>query len=116
MLDKIIEILTNKKGIQERKDCLYHLEYKLSDSTVDTLANTTGITGYHSLSFKALNLLNKELFESEMNQMQLLHELKLFDKNRVSHKGKRTLNQTQKLSYLQWQKRARMKLLRSLMH
>lgn len=91
MLDKIIEILTNKKGIQERKDCLYHLEYKLSDSTVDTLANTTGMTGYHSLSFKALNLLNKELFESEMNQMQLLHELKLFDKNRVSHKGKKNI-------------------------
>lgn len=91
MLDGIIEILTNKKGIQERKDCLYHLEYKLSDSTVDTLANTTGITGYHSLSFKALNLLNKELFESEMNQMQLLHELKLFDKNRVSHKGKKNI-------------------------
>lgn len=91
MLDRIIEILTNKKGIQERKDCLYHLEYKLSDSTVDTLANTTGITGYHSLSFKALNLLNKELFESEMNQMQLLHELKLFDKNRVSHKGKKNI-------------------------
>lgn len=91
MLDKIIEILTNKKGIQERKDCLYHLEYKLSDSVVDTLANTTGITGYHSLSFKALNLLNKELFESEMNQMQLLHELKLFDKNRVSHKGKKNI-------------------------
>ena len=91
MLDRIIEILTNKKGIQERKDCLYHLEYKLSDSTVDTLANTTGITGYHSLYFKALNLLNKELFESEMNQMQLLHELKLFDKNRVSHKGKKNI-------------------------
>ena len=91
MLDRIIEILTNKKGIQERKNCLYHLEYKLSDSTVDTLANTTGITGYHSLSFKALNLLNKELFESEMNQMQLLHELKLFDKNRVSHKGKQNI-------------------------
>lgn len=91
MLDKIIEILTNKKGIQERKDFLYHLEYNLSDSVVDTLANTTGITGYHSLSFKALNLLNKELFESEMNQMQLLHELKLFDKNRVSHKGKKNI-------------------------
>lgn len=91
MLDRIIEILTNKKGIQERKDYLYHLEYRLSDSVVDTLANTTGITGYHSLSFKALNLLNKELFESEMNQMQLLHELKLFDKNRVSHKGKKNI-------------------------
>ena len=91
MLDKIIEILTNKKGIQERKDYLYHLEYNLSDSVVDTLANTTKIIGYHSLSFKALNLLNKELFESEMNQMQLLHELKLFDKNRVSHKGKKNI-------------------------
>lgn len=79
---------------------------------VDTLANTTGITGYHSLSFKALNLLNKELFESEMNQMQLLHELKLFDKNRVSHKGKRILNLIQKLSYLQWRREHKMKLLK----
>ena len=26
-----------------------------------------------------------------MNQMQLLHELKLFDKNRVSHKGKKNI-------------------------
>ena len=34
MLDRIIEILTNKKGIQERKDYLYHLEYRLSDSVV----------------------------------------------------------------------------------
>lgn len=31
------------------------------------------------------------MFESEMNQMQLLHELKLFDKNRVSHKGKKNI-------------------------
>lgn len=91
MIDSVIEILTNKKGIQERKEALQHLEYHFSNAVVETLANTTGITGYHSLSFKALRLLNKELFESEMNQMQLLHELKLFDKNRVSYKGKKRI-------------------------
>ena len=112
MLDKIIEILTNKKGIQERKDFLYHLEYNLSDSVVDTLANTTGITGYHSLSFKALNLLNKELFESEMNQMQLLHELKLFDKNRVSHKGKMNIESDPEAILSPVAKERRMKLLK----
>lgn len=36
-----------------------------------------------------------------MNQMQLLHQLKLFDKNRISHKGKRILKPIQKLFYRQ---------------
>lgn len=91
MLDKIIEILTNKKGIEDRKDDLVSANIGLNDSQIEVLSNTTGIVGYHSLSFKAIRLLNKELFETEMNQMQLLHELKLFDQNRKSTKGKKNI-------------------------
>lgn len=91
MLDKIIEILTNKKGIEDRKDDLANADIGLNDAQIEVLANTTGIVGYHSLSFKAIRLLNKELFETEMNQMQLLHELKLFDQNRKSTKGKKNI-------------------------
>ncbi len=91
MLDKIIEVLTNKKGIEDRKFDLANADIGLSDALIDILANTTGVTGYHSLSFKAIRLLNKELFETEMNQMQLLHELNLFDENRKSSKGKKNI-------------------------
>lgn len=91
LLDFITEILTKKKGIEERKKALADLEYKLSDTITDILANATGFTGYHSLSFKALKLINKELYESNYNQMQILHELKIFDKYRVSHKGKENI-------------------------
>lgn len=91
MLDKIIEILTNKKGIEDRRIDLLTADFDLSNSLIEQLVNTTGITGYHSLSFKAIRLLNKELFATEMNQMQLLHEMKLFDANRKSTKGKKNI-------------------------
>ena len=48
-----------------------------------------GISGYHSLSLKAMKLLNKELLNTEMNQMQLLHQMDLFNKNRPPLKGKK---------------------------
>lgn len=91
LIDQIVEILTNKKGIQERVDSLLRIEQDLPMNLVKALSETTGITGYHSLSFKALKILNEELFKSNMNQMQLLHQLKLFDKNRISHKGKKNI-------------------------
>ena len=49
------------------------------------------ITGYHSLSFKALRLLNEELYKTSKNQMQLIHELELIENNRVSQKGKKNI-------------------------
>lgn len=91
LLDFITEILTKKKGIEERKEALSQSEFALSSSIIETLANTTGFTGYHSLSFKALDQLNRELYESNLNQMQLLYEMKLFDRNRESHKGKNNI-------------------------
>lgn len=91
LLDEIIEILTKKKGIGERESALSLCGRNLSNSLLHKLANTTGIVGYHSMSLKAIRLLNKELFETSMNQMQLLHELKLFDKFRKSYKGQQDI-------------------------
>lgn len=90
-LDYAIDIITKKKGIEERKESLIHSDFEYSNSVIEALAITTGFTGYHSLSFKAMRMLNEELYQTSMNQMQLLHELKLFDKNRASFKGKKNI-------------------------
>lgn len=90
-IDFIVEILTNKKGIEERKQALSESHFNITEPLADTLANTTGVSGYHSLSLKALRLLNTELFESTLNQMQLLYELKLFGANKKSYKGKKNI-------------------------
>lgn len=91
MLDEIIEIVTKKKGIDERKDALKELKWDLSDDIINSLSEVTGIVGYHSLSLKAIRELDSELYKTSLNQMQLLHELKMFDKNRPSYKGKKNI-------------------------
>lgn len=90
-LDEIIEIVTKKKGIEERKDALKELKWDLSDDIINSLSEVTGIVGYHSLSLKAIRELNNELYKTSLNQMQLLHELKMFGKNRHSYKGKKNI-------------------------
>ena len=89
LLDKVMEIITKCKGIEERKQALRKLP--LPSSLIEQLSQLTGITGYHALSFKALRMLNQEMYLSDRNQMQLLHELKLFDQQRRSHKGKKNI-------------------------
>lgn len=91
LIDFISEILTNKKGIEERKQALLESQFTITEALADALANTNGVSGYHSLSLKALRLLNSELFESTLNQMQLLYELKLFGANKKSYKGKKNI-------------------------
>lgn len=63
ILDEVIEILTKKKGIEERKQALKQCRIDLSDTLLHILANSTDFVGYHSLSLKALRIMNKELFE-----------------------------------------------------
>lgn len=88
MLDEIIEILTKQKGIQERISSISNLSYDLQKDLIQSLANEGGFSNYHSLSYKAIYELNKELYETNLNQMQLLHQMRLFGNDRVSHKGK----------------------------
>lgn len=91
MIDFIVEIVTKKKGIEERIEALKTSPYSLSKSLIQKLAMINDITGYHSLSFKALRLLNEELYKTSKNQMQLIHELELIENNRVSQKGKKNI-------------------------
>ena len=89
VIDEISEIITCKKGIEERKNAIKSKYQNLPMELIDELANMKGITQYHSLSFKAMRLINEEMLVSSMNQMQVLYELKLFDKNRISLKGQK---------------------------
>ena len=90
-LDFIMEILTRRKGLEERKKELLKSEYSFDEKLATDLASLKGISGTHALSLKALRLLNDEMIDSTKNQMQILHELELFDKNRMSFKGKKNV-------------------------
>lgn len=87
--DNIIDINTKAKGIDEREQLILEKYPELNKELVHELAGLKGISGYHSLSFKAMHLINKEMMTTEMNQIQILHQLNLFDKNRKSTKGQR---------------------------
>lgn len=91
MIDFIIEIITKKKGIEERKAAFAESEYALEPALIERLSSLSGVTGYHALSFKAIRELNTELYHSDKNQMQLLHEMQLFDKHRISQKGRKNI-------------------------
>lgn len=91
LVDIIMEINTKAKGIEERKQLMLKVIPNMDSSIINDLAHLKGISGYHSLSFKALRLLNDEMIKTDMNQMQLLHQLDLYDKNRVSLKGQKSI-------------------------
>lgn len=90
MLDEIIEILTKKKGIEERKVELNHLPYGLSEELINNLS-LQKVTGYHSLSLKAIRELNVELWQTTANQMQLLYQLEMLHHAKGSMKGKKNI-------------------------
>lgn len=87
VVDDIAEILTQTKGIEERKLKIKEQHPEIGDAILDDLSVITKFTAYHSLSFKALRELNVELIKTNMNQMQILHELDKFNKNRKSMEG-----------------------------
>lgn len=91
IVDNVIDICTKAKGIDERKDAIKEMYLEFDDDLVHDLASIKGVSGYHSLSFKAMHEINKEMFTTEMNQMQVLHEIELFDKNRKSLKGMKNI-------------------------
>ncbi|RHM62104.1 MULTISPECIES: type II CRISPR RNA-guided endonuclease Cas9 [Coprobacillaceae] len=91
IVDQIIDICTKAKGVEERYEQIKTLYPDFNQEVLVDLASMKGISGYHSLSLKAMKLLNKELLNTEMNQMQLLHQMDLFNKNRPSLKGKKNI-------------------------
>ena len=91
IVDTIIDINTKAKGIEEREQLILEQYPDFDKNMVKELASIKGISGYHSLSFKAMRELNKEMLVTEMNQMQLLYQMDKFDKNRKSTKEQKKI-------------------------
>ena len=96
IVDQIIDICTKSKGIDERKKDIKELYPQFDDDLIEGLASIKGVSAYHSLSFKAMHMINKEMLTTEMNQMQVLHEIDQYDKNRKSLKGKKNIEPDEK--------------------
>lgn len=91
IVDTIMDINTKIKSIDERSEQLKQVLPSLDVSIINDLASIKGVSGYHSLSLKAINLINEEMLKTEMNQIQVLHQLDMFDKNRPSLKGQKQI-------------------------
>lgn len=91
IVDQVIDICTKSKGIDERKKDIKELYPEFDNELIEELASIKGVSAYHSLSFKAMHIINKEMLTTEMNQIQVLHEIEMFDKNRKSLKGKKNI-------------------------
>ena len=91
IVDQVIDICTKSKGIDERKKDIKELYPEFDNELIEELASIKGVSAYHSLSFKAMHMINKEMLTTEMNQIQVLHEIEMFDKNRKSLKGKKNI-------------------------
>lgn len=92
LLDNISVILTKTKVKQQRVDEL--LSLNLPEQCVEDLSVLNKFTGYHSLSLKAINIINKEMYDSELNQMQILTSSNKFEFNRSngSFKGQKNIS------------------------
>ena len=87
-VDKIVEILTRVKGVDDRKKEIKEINPKLfDDKTLEKIANISGITGYHSLSMKAIKEFNKEMLETSLNQMEIIAKNSLMDNKSKKMKG-----------------------------
>lgn len=73
LVDDISEILTKEKSIDIRERKLVD-DLKLSNSLAKEIAKSGGFTTYHSLSFKAINLILDDLLKTGKNQMELYTE------------------------------------------
>ena len=72
LVDQIIDILTRDKVVERRANEIRKLSNKFSEEEIEALANLTQISGYHSMSAKAINEFNKEMLISPLNQMQII--------------------------------------------
>ena len=84
-------LIEQGKCVDERKKDIKELYPEFDNELIEELASIKGVSAYHSLSFKAMHIINKEMLTTEMNQIQVLHEIEMFDKNRKSLKGKKNI-------------------------
>lgn len=96
-VDKIVEILTVKRGIDERKNELKKINPEVfSEAVADALAQITGCKEYHSLSFKAMKKMIPDLLATTDNQMQLITKYGIQKQNIGVFKGKNEIVLDQK--------------------
>lgn len=87
-IDEIVEILTKTKGVNERKEKIRKIDPEIFDSkTSFCLANISGVSGYHSLSMKAIKEMNEEMLETSLNQMEILTKNNAFANKNNKLKG-----------------------------
>lgn len=80
ILDNISKIATYYQDVETRKE-KYREELKdvvgVTDEIIETLAQKIKFTGSHSLSKKAIKLIENDLLETSKNQMELFYDYKL---------------------------------------
>lgn len=86
LVDDISEILTKEKSIDTRVKKLID-DLKLSTSLAKEIAKSGGFTTYHSLSFKAINLILEDLLKTSKNQMELFTGVGIKPYNHNFNKG-----------------------------
>lgn len=91
ILDDIIDILTRTKVVEDRINSIQNLGAEINYETLKDLANLEGISGYHSMSFKAIYEINNEMLNTELNQMQILHASNILKINQSSLKGNKKI-------------------------
>lgn len=84
LLDKIVDVLTKTKGVDERFEKLKEFLNKYDNKLIDDLSRLSGFSNYHALSFKAINEMIDDLYITNDNQMQILSR-KGLSKNRVNY-------------------------------
>lgn len=92
LLDSIAVILTKTKVKEQRIDELK--KFDLPANCIEELAELGKFTAYHSLSLKAINIINEEMYNSDLNQMQILTSSNKFEFNRNNgcYKGQKKIS------------------------
>lgn len=91
LMDEIVEILTKSKEVNERCELIKKLDDNIDKDFAKALANARGINGYHSLSFKAMKMINEEMMKTNMNQIQILHSSNMVMPNKRNLRGKKKI-------------------------
>lgn len=84
LMDGIAEILTAEKSYKRREvqlnDLFEGFEDSIKKQMIDAFKESTAFSGYHALSKKAINLILKDLWNTNKNQIELFTELGLEQK------------------------------------
>lgn len=95
IVDDIIETLTKYKDIDKREKEIRKINSEnnniFNEKVIKGLVNITGVSGYHSLSYKAINAMLPYLWETSDNQMQILTKLNLNNKKNLHLKGRKVI-------------------------